>query len=726
MVTAVVLMCATLSVLQAVANAAPLRPDPVITGASLASGLQHSCGLLLDGSVDCWGSERNDQGQRVDQPAGDNPFTEVAAGDRLSCGIRRDATATCWGANDYGQGNAEPGAFTQLSVGRWHACGLRPAGSVECWGAENPDVDFGQAADRPAGAHPFVAIDAGDGHTCGVRSDGSIDCWGNNESGQAESQPSGAGFIQVAGGYRHTCGLTGDGTIDCWGRNLYGEASDHPVGGSSFTQIDAGGIFTCGLRKDGSVSCWGTADGDMTRDVPAQDNPFTEITAGWGYACGLRRNGEVLCWGYGSYDIYHSGRGYLPFGDYRPEFKDIAVTPGAAPSTFGEPRPVDVEVTDQAGYGLPGALVVSTAGGSATTDVRGIAHFEQTADVASYCVESDGVEGCDWRTGEIETRRIARDPDRVVELEFYPPYDDPGPWTAGELIETRFCASNAAGECVPGKNIDFELSRGYFTNSQGDPLGQRATLTSNGLGNSYPPPLSIGRDLGFDDDGRVQATLRITGAGLEQTLPLEWTSENPLPGGRVELSASPSQLHYTAESRLTATTWDRFGNRVGGETVWLRADRFTSISSRSVLTSYQDEPQAVATTERTGNDTVRADWDDSLSVVHDAVDISWLYDVRPAIEATLRGEDNGRRDDVLQVAASPIAAGSEVTLYRVITGTSDGASMRKAVGTKALGERGRRWFTVRDPNGRRRTEYIAEVHETNEVRGDMSNALRVR
>ena len=51
-----------------------------------------------------------------------------------SCGLRMDGTVQCWGDNRSGQTNAPDGAFTSLSAGSIHACGVKANDTLSCWG----------------------------------------------------------------------------------------------------------------------------------------------------------------------------------------------------------------------------------------------------------------------------------------------------------------------------------------------------------------------------------------------------------------------------------------------------------------------------------------------------------------------------------------------------------------------------------------------------------------
>jgi hypothetical protein len=86
----------------------------------------HACGLTVDGTALCAGTNGNGQlgdGTTTDRTApvqvtGNLRFTTLTAGNNFTCGIATDGFAYCWGANSFGQlgttgtpnGRSTPGA----------------------------------------------------------------------------------------------------------------------------------------------------------------------------------------------------------------------------------------------------------------------------------------------------------------------------------------------------------------------------------------------------------------------------------------------------------------------------------------------------------------------------------------------------------------------------------------------------------------------------------------
>lgn len=265
---------------------APSGPT-VSTWASVDAGTKHACGIRVDGTVTCWGSNTDWQEKYSGQalpPAG--AFRSVSAGGYHTCGVWTDGTLACWGSNDNGQAAPPPGAFRSVSAGDHFTCGIRADQSLACWGWNG----HGQAA-PPTGA--FRSVSSGHHHACAVRTDGSLVCWGWNEYGQTTS-PSGE-FEAVSAGLFHTCGLRTNNTVTCWGGNEAGQATPPP---GPFGSVGAGGSSSCGVRPDGSITCWGANQHGQAAPPPGA---FQSVSVGWPHTCGVRANGSVTCWGSNTY-----------------------------------------------------------------------------------------------------------------------------------------------------------------------------------------------------------------------------------------------------------------------------------------------------------------------------------------------------------------------------------------------------------------------------------------
>src|SRR5256886_112853 len=272
---------------------------------------------LPDGTVQCWGRNNfgqlgNGDGNLADSSVpvavrGLTTATRVVTGDSHTCALLGDGTVQCWGVGDSGQRG--DGTFNNIStvpvavVGLsnavavaargYHSCALLGDGTVWCWG-RNVDGQLGNGTRAPVDCSPgscgsstpvrvggitgAAAVIAGGYHTCALFGDGTAQCWGRNDDGQlgdgtftTSSTPVPVGGLTgaaaVSGGFYHTCALLGDGTVQCWGRNAEGQLGDGTTIGSrvpgrvaglpSATAVSGGFQHTCALLSDGTVQCWG-------------------------------------------------------------------------------------------------------------------------------------------------------------------------------------------------------------------------------------------------------------------------------------------------------------------------------------------------------------------------------------------------------------------------------------------------------------------------------------
>ena len=255
------------------------EPSVPYVDVSVSGG--HGCGLRADGRIRCWGV--NDHGQ-LDAP--DEVFMSVTTGPGFTCGLWVDGTPRCWGLNDNNQTEPLPGQYVKLSAADGYACGLLRGGIIECWGD-----NWANQANAPFGI--FDEVSAGGLHSCGLRYDGTVECWGGegiNSAIYAAFAPNGT-FRAIDTAYRQSCGIRTDDSVSCWGWNspVYDYEPDRP-----FVEISAGSRFVCGLHADGTVSCLGENDYWQT-DAPG--GTFSAISSRGAHSCAVRTEGTVACWG---------------------------------------------------------------------------------------------------------------------------------------------------------------------------------------------------------------------------------------------------------------------------------------------------------------------------------------------------------------------------------------------------------------------------------------------
>jgi alpha-tubulin suppressor-like RCC1 family protein len=135
-----------------------LALDPNIRVDTISTGLYHTCGLKLDGTLACWGNDSYGQVSGPNQSL--DIFTQVSAGGYHTCGLKSDGSLACWGRDQYGQvssPNHSSGTFTQVSGGGYHTCGVKTDGSLACWGYDG----YGQVSGPNQSSATLTQVSAG-------------------------------------------------------------------------------------------------------------------------------------------------------------------------------------------------------------------------------------------------------------------------------------------------------------------------------------------------------------------------------------------------------------------------------------------------------------------------------------------------------------------------------------------------------------------------------------
>lgn len=378
--------------------------------AQIAAGESHTCAILKGGRVKCWGKDSAGQlGQALGSAGGSGTdrldpkplapidlgggrATALALGREHSCALLDDGGVKCWGNNSVGGALGIGGSFSSagfdkdsmgaalpkvdlgrkavaIRSGNLHVCALLDDETAKCWGNNN----VGQLGMASADDYftPGRAIDAGAKikelatgglHTCAILENGVVKCWGDNVTGQlglgdtvnrgnvpgatVASLPAvdlGGKAIAISAGTYHSCAVLEGGKVKCWGANKDGElgqGDDRPRGakpnemGTNLAAVDLGGVATavvaanatsCAILEGGKVKCWGSnvygvtglgepggrggRPNEMGTNLPALDLPaIASISSRENHVCATSTSGEVRCWG-------ENSNGQLGYGD---------------------------------------------------------------------------------------------------------------------------------------------------------------------------------------------------------------------------------------------------------------------------------------------------------------------------------------------------------------------------------------------------------------------------
>lgn len=304
----------------------------------------HTCVLLFDGRVRCWGEVvfgTLGHGNGVQQDIGDDELP--------------------WTVGDV----PLPSGVEALESGSRHTCALYDTGAVRCWGrgargrlgyGNTDNVGDNEGAGTPGEVmvgEPVASLGLGSNQTCAILESGSLRCWGNSEDGRlgygadinsdvgddefpdaVGNVPLGDnGLVSVASGQRNTCAAFDSGTARCWGNyngeGLLGPQASEPIGDNEtaengydldfgrvvITKVTVGPQHACALTETGGVFCWGrgaqgrlgyasTADiGNTNEPVEIGEVPLAngdiavDVEVGRAHSCVLLESGGVRCWG---------------------------------------------------------------------------------------------------------------------------------------------------------------------------------------------------------------------------------------------------------------------------------------------------------------------------------------------------------------------------------------------------------------------------------------------
>lgn len=339
---------------------------------AIEAGDDHVCVIDLAGAVWCWGDNADLQLGRGGVETSDSPDPTAVAlpgdltaidlglGDGHSCAVLSDGTVACWGDDDNGQlGDATPGVdrssallvpgladVVEVEAGEDTTCVRDEIGAVYCWG-DNIQGQLGVGNTFDAAAPQGVtlptaaqSIALGDRFVCALLVDGQLYCWGEGadfQLGNGDLAPTSlpspvaqlpdADLVEVEAGARGACVRAATGERWCWGFSQDGQLGFAPSmqlepAAVTFSSAPVAVVLDppepsgvlCGVQDDGTVECAG--DGTLANQTPfGADGYFSPIShhlvvptalplladvqtmrMGDGFAC-VSTSADVQCWG---------------------------------------------------------------------------------------------------------------------------------------------------------------------------------------------------------------------------------------------------------------------------------------------------------------------------------------------------------------------------------------------------------------------------------------------
>jgi hypothetical protein len=326
----------------------PLPPERY-RAIAVAAGRLHTCAILDDQRVKCWGDngygqlglgdtiprwkpeDMGDALPTVDLGTG-RTAKAITAGRYTTCALLDDDSVKCWGValrdpSDtpppadkalVGDGPGEmgdalprldlgPGRTARLvSLGYFSGCVVRDDEWARCWGAATPDMP-------PDARHGRIARLYGELGVLALFDDGALSPLG---AGRADlPQPHAGGspgpVVVVAGSRIQDCVVwaNGDSRCDSELAPWWPEALAGAVGAAGVLEEEA---YTCGVLRDGHVACPRATTGEPWNDDGGPSGPLVRlgqpalaITSGaMAHFCALLQDGEIKCWAptRGTYD----------------------------------------------------------------------------------------------------------------------------------------------------------------------------------------------------------------------------------------------------------------------------------------------------------------------------------------------------------------------------------------------------------------------------------------
>jgi len=353
-------------------QALPIAVGGTPNSTAIEAGDDHVCVIDMAGAVWCWGDNDSLQLGRGGMDVTDSPdptavvvpgglgALDLGLGQDHSCAVLSDGTVACWGDDDNGQlgdgvvgtdsadATLVPGlaGIVQVEAGEDTNCARDGLGQLFCWG-DGIDGQLGVGTTLDSAAPQPVVLPAavedvtlGDQFVCALLVDDQVWCWGEGSDFQVGSgdfvpvlspiQVPGVpvvDLVDIESGGRGTCVTSSAGERSCWGFSSNGQLGIAPLrqlepvtpsfsGPLQQLVLDPSeeeGVL-CGVLLDGTVECAG--DGTLVNNTSSGARGYFEpityhlvvptplpmladvqsMDMGFGFAC-VTTSTDVQCWG---------------------------------------------------------------------------------------------------------------------------------------------------------------------------------------------------------------------------------------------------------------------------------------------------------------------------------------------------------------------------------------------------------------------------------------------
>lgn len=156
---------------------------------TVTSSFAASCGINSDGEVECWGCnpprqnfqcDISEKAKKSKALIPENPLTGLRtldASEFHTCVVLEDGSVECWGCespDDYGQCDSQDSDAIALSTGLKHSCLLTKEHNFICWGSNAHN-----AIEYPKNNKEIKDLDSAFGYNAAIEKDGDLLIWGN-------------------------------------------------------------------------------------------------------------------------------------------------------------------------------------------------------------------------------------------------------------------------------------------------------------------------------------------------------------------------------------------------------------------------------------------------------------------------------------------------------------------------------------------------------------------